>query len=135
MVLSTSFNKNELSADIIPFITCPARLTSSSLLSILFLYYLVAASGFEPELWEPKSQVLAVTPCGNLWEERDSNPLTASPLRQFVNAGQIYSLLPLTTRPPIRPNCAAKCNVPEIVDFKPFCQHKKSNISFSFKKM
>ena len=53
---------------------------------------MVAASGFEPELWEPKSQVLAVTPCGNLWEERDSNPLTASPLRQFVNAGQIYSL-------------------------------------------
>ena len=38
------------------------------------------------------------TPRGNLkWEERDSNPLTASPLRQFVNAGQIYSLLPLSS--------------------------------------
>ena len=38
------------------------------------------------------------TPRSNLkWEERDSNPLTASPLRQFVNAGQIYSLLPLSS--------------------------------------
>ena len=32
------------------------------------------------------------------WEERDSNPPTAIPIRQFYNAEQIYSLLPLSSQ-------------------------------------
>ena len=51
--------------------------------------------------YEPKSSTslhLVLTDSSViLWEERDSNPLTASPLRRFVEADEFYRLMPLSS--------------------------------------